>query len=111
MQIGSFQFVGDGYVGRLQTLTLDVPLRIVPIANSGAEKAPDWRVHLDDNTLGPEIGSGWAHEREGGGSFITVQVDCPTFDRPLRANLLPSRTQKDAHVLLWSRQKRRAQED
>lgn len=110
MQIGSFQFVGDAYVGRLQTLALDVPLRIVPIANPGTENAPDWRVHLDDNTAGQEVGSGWTHEREGGGSFITVQVDCPTFDHPLRANLLPSWTQKDAHVLLWSRHARRSRE-
>ncbi len=110
MQIGSFQFVGDAYVGRLQTLTLDVPLRIVPIANPGPGKAPDWRVHLDDTIIGPEIGSAWTHEREGSGSCIAVQVDCPTFDRPLRASLVPSRTQKDTHVLIWSRQKRRGQE-
>lgn len=111
MQIGRFARVGNSYVGQLETLALNVPLRIVPVADPGAERAPDWRVHLDDSNAVAEIGAGWTHEREGGGSCITVQLDCPTFARPLRANLLPSRTQDEVHVLLWARQKRRQRED
>lgn len=102
MQIGRFREVGSGYAGRLQTLTLDVPLRLVPV-QSDKEKAPDWRVHQGDNGEGPEIGSGWTHERDGGGRFIALELDCPTFARPLRANLVPARGEADAHVLLWSR--------
>lgn len=102
MQIGRFREVGSGYVGRLQTLTLDVPLRLVSIARE-KDKAPDWRVYLDDNGDGPEIGSGWAHERDGGGRFIALQIDCPTLARPLRASLVPARGEADAHVMLWSR--------
>lgn len=110
MQIGRFHQVGTGSAGRLQTLALDVPLRLVPTQRQ-SDKAPDWRVHQGDNGDGPEIGSGWTHEREGGGSFIAVQLDCPTFSRPLRANLVPARGEPDGHVLLWSRQPRRARGD
>lgn len=102
MQIGRFRKIGVGYAGRLQTVALDVPLRLVP-ARPGKDKAPDWRVHLDGNGDGPEIGSGWTHEREGGGSFIALQIDCPTLACPLRANLLAARGEADVHVLLWSR--------
>ena len=102
MQIGRFREVDSGYAGRLQTLALDVPLRLVSIQRDTAN-APDWRVHFDDNGNEPEVGSGWTHQRDGGGSFIALQLDCPTFARPLRANLVPARGELDVHVLLWSR--------
>ena len=111
MQIGRFARIGDSYVGQLETLALNVPLRIVPIADSGAERAPDWRVQLDDANVAAEVGAGWTHDRDGGGMFIIVQLDCPTFRRPLRASLLPSRTHDEVHVLLWTRQKPRQRED
>ena len=110
MQIGSFIPVDDGYVGRLQTLILDVPLRIVPNPQRSGEKAPDWRVHLAGEEEGPEVGSGWTHDREGGGTLIALQLDCPTLSKALRANLLPSRTQPHLHILLWSRSTRRRDE-
>ncbi|MDR6849938.1 MAG: DUF736 domain-containing protein [Sphingomonas sp.] len=110
MQIGRFHRVGDVYVGRLQTALLDVPLRLVPIAERASDKAPDWRVHLDGDEPALEVGSGWTHPREGGGSFITVQIDCPSLAQPLRANLLPSRDGEDQYLLLWSRVPRRARE-
>lgn len=107
MEIGSFHSDGNCYVGRLRTLTLDVLLRLVPTTGGGGTRAPDWRVHIEDDATGLEVGSGWSHPREGGGTFIAVQFDCPTFGRPFRANLLISRTDEDVHVLLWSRPARR----
>ena len=102
MQIGRFREVGSGYAGRLQTLMFDVPLRLVHV-QCEKDKAPDWRVHQGDNDDGPEIGSGWTHQRDGGGRFIALQLDCPTFTDPLRANLVPARGEPDVHVLLGSR--------
>jgi uncharacterized protein (DUF736 family) len=110
VQIGRFRQVDTGFAGRLKTLALDVPLRLVPTQRQ-SDKAPDWRVHLDDNGDGPEIGSGWTHERDGGGSFIALQFDCPTFNSPLRANLVPARGEPGIHALLWSRQPRRPRGD
>lgn len=110
MQIGRFRALGGGFVGRLQTLMLDLPLRLVATQRDN-DKAPDWRVHLDDDGGGPEIGSGWTHERNGGANFIAVQLDCPTFAHPLRANLVPARGEQDVHLLLWSRPVRSARKD
>ncbi|SNS95546.1 DUF736 domain-containing protein [Sphingopyxis indica] len=110
MQIGCFKEDGDGFAGRLRTLTLDVALRLVPTGFTGHDRAPDWRVHLADNgapeTIGPEVGSGWNHDGKTG-AFVTLQLDCPGFARPIRANLLRSNRGDDGHVLLWSPRLRR----
>ncbi|MCW2387138.1 uncharacterized protein (DUF736 family) [Sphingobium sp. B11D3B] len=110
MQIGCFQSQGDGFTGRLQTLTLDVALQIVPTGFSGQERAPDWRVHLRDadapDGIGPEVGSGWNHEGKST-TYIALQLDCPGLIRSVRANLLRSKQDENAHVLLWSPRLRR----
>lgn len=105
MQIGNFRRTGDRFTGRLQTLGIDVPLRIVPVADKGNERAPDWRIHLDDEPDGPIVGSGWTHERDGRSAFVAVQIDCPSFARPLRASLRPSAGDRERFVLLWARPK------
>ena len=111
MQIGCFRADGDGFVGRVQTLTLDVAVRLIPTGFVGHGRAPDWRVHLDDKThpecIGIEVGSGWTHKRPTIGEYITIQLDCPSFPRPVRANLLPSTQAGEEHVLLWSPRLRR----
>lgn len=105
MQIGSFHQAGDGFVGRLQTLTLDVPLRLVPVPDHGSDKAPDWRIHLDDVAHGAAVGSGWTRRPDGRPHFIMVQLDCPGLTRPLRASLRRTADHPDRHVLVWARQK------
>jgi len=105
MQIGCFDAEGDGFVGHLTTLTLDVPLRLLPTGFAGHSRAPDWRIHLADDAvpegIGLEVGFGWNNERHAG-DFIAIQLDCPSFPRPVRANLLRSHRDSDAHVLLWA---------
>jgi uncharacterized protein (DUF736 family) len=111
VQIGCFRAHGAGYVGRVQTLMIDIAVRLVPTGFVDHGRAPDWRVHLDDQTrpegIGPEVGSGWTHERPTTGPFIKVQLDCPSFARPVRANLLPSTRGDGEHMLLWSPRLRR----
>lgn len=110
MQIGCFHPEGDGFAGRLHTLTLDVALRLVPTGFTGHGRAPDWRVHLADadapDNIGPDVGSGWNNDGKSG-AFVTLQLDCPGFARPIRANLLRSHCAKETHVLLWSPRLRR----
>lgn len=114
MQIGCFTQDGDGFVGCLHTLTLDVRLRLVATGFTGHARAPDWRVHLADDSavhgIGPEVGSGWSHDGKAG-AFVTLQLDCPGFARPVRANLLRSNREEDSHVLLWSPRLRRPKAD
>ena len=111
MQIGCFRQEDGAFAGRLRTLTLDVPLRIVATGFTGHSRAPDWRVHLndaqDDTSPGPEVGAGWTHSSDSVGDYIAVQLDCPGLPRAMRANLLPSKHDDDAWVLLWSPRLRR----
>ena len=111
MQIGCFRRDADGFIGRVRTLALDVSVRLIPTGFAKHDRAPDWRIHLVEDgasgAIGPEIGSGWQHERKEGGSYVTIQFDCPSFPRPLRANLLPSKHDDDAYRLLWSPRSRR----
>src|SRR3546814_14932542 len=101
MQIGCFKEDGDGFAGRLRTLTLDVALRLVPTGFTGHDRAPDWRVHLADNgapaTIGPEVGSGWNHDAKTG-ALVTPQLDCQGLPRPSPPHHLPchsSETRRD----------------
>ncbi|MEO7470444.1 MAG: DUF736 domain-containing protein [Sphingobium limneticum] len=114
MQIGCFRENEDGFAGRVRTLTLDIALRLVPTGFDGHGRAPDWRIHLADDSapesIGPEVGSGWNHEGKAG-TFVTLQLDCPGFARPIRANLLRSNRGDDGHVLFWSPRLRRPKPD
>lgn len=106
MRIGCFRIEGVGFIGRVRTLTLDVAVRLVPTGSADRDNMPDWRVHLDDETqpdgIGAEVGAGWTHSRPTIGQFIKVQLHCPSFPRPVRANLLPSTRRSGENVLLWS---------
>ena len=110
MQIGGFHAEGGRFVDRLTRLAPYVPLRLLPTGFAGHGRAPDWRVHLADNAVlkggGLEVGAGWNQERQAG-DFIAIELDCPSFPRPVRANLLRSHRDSDAHVLLWAPRLRR----
>ena len=103
MLIGTFEKRGDGYAGRLRTLTWDAAITIVPAQPSAAENVPEWRRFVGDAASGIEIGAGWNRTGERAGAFIAVQIDDPAFAVPLRANLLRASQKDDEHHLLWSR--------
>lgn len=103
MLIGRFSRADDGFVGRLQTLTIDVSLRIVPLRPGDNPKAPAWRIYRDDIDDRVEVGSGWTHALRQGGTMIAVHLDCPMLGHPLRATLLPDAAASDHYVLIWSR--------
>lgn len=107
MQIGFFRKTKGGFSGQLQTLTLDLPLRILPARGPAAQNAPAWRVLLGEGENHAEVGAGWDHHRGEAGDFIALELDCPALPKPIRANLLPPRGDDDRHVLLWSRRRRR----
>ena len=102
MIIGSFQSRDDGYVGRVDTLSLDVELSIVRAEPSETEGAPDWRVFLGNVRDGVEIGVG----RTDIGSLglaIAIEIDDPALGVPLRANLVCDTFRKGPLRLRWSR--------
>ena len=106
-QIGSFQRTRHGYEGRLHTLTLDVQIRLVPAEAGDGENLPDWRIHMSDSEVGPEIGAGWDRIGEKAGPYISLLIDCPALAQPIRANLFKSGEHEGLHHLLWNRPQRR----
>jgi uncharacterized protein (DUF736 family) len=103
MHIGSFQKIGPNFVGRIHTLGLDLALAIVPAGSSDADDAPDWRVHVGENELGPEAGAGWDRTGDKAGRYISLQLDGPTLVHPIRARLFRSEQHNGLHQLVWTR--------
>ena len=108
--IGQFTRTPSGYYGHLRTLTLDVELTFVPAENTDSEKAPAYRIHLGDED-GPEVGAGWKHVGESAGPFISVLLDDPTFQQPIRASLFQSDDESREWGLRWTRPKKRDEEE
>ncbi len=105
--IGSFTRTTGGYTGRLRTLTLDVELTLVTLDKSDAENAPDYRIHLGEDTEGPEVGAGWKHSGKKAGAYVALLIDDPVFTQPIRANLFQADADGSTFHLLWNRRSRR----
>ena len=104
-QIGRFTATADGFAGHLETLTLHMPLNLVPAEFSDAEHAPDYRVFAGEGPYAVEIGAGWKRTGEKAGAFVALQIDDPAFIQPLRANLF--KDSDNGHVLVWNRPAKR----
>lgn len=103
--IGTFTARPDGFEGRLQTLTINSALTIVPAEPGEADNAPDYRIMAGEGDTTFEVGAGWKRVGEKAGAYVAVLIDDPTLVQPLRANLFQSDPR--THVLMWSRPSRR----
>ncbi|MFA6114208.1 MAG: DUF736 domain-containing protein [Sphingomonas sp.] len=104
-QIGRFDRTADGFRGRLQTLSLDVKLCLVP-ADADAENAPDYRIHLGADGDGLEVGAGWKRVGERAGAYVSLLIDDPALPHAINANLFQSNRDGQEHHLLWNRASR-----
>ena len=109
MRIGTFIAADGGYAGHLHTLTLDIDLVLVPADPSDSENAPDYRVIAGSDDEAREVGAGWKQVGEKAGDYVSLQIDDPSFVKPLRGNLFSD--EGNAHVLVWSRPSRREKAD
>lgn len=109
-QIGHFTRTKSGYAGRIHTLTLDREPTLVPAESSDAENTPDYRVHSGDGS-GPEVGAAWKRTGEKAGDSLSLQIDDPTFDRPIRANMFKLDAENDTWTLQWNRPPKRGDKD
>ena len=104
--IGTFTRTPSGYFGQLRTLSLDLELTFVPIDDVESENAPAYRIRLGDED-GPEVGAGWKHSGERAGPFVSVLLDDPVFQQPIRARLFQSDEDGREWGLHWTRPKKR----
>lgn len=111
MQIGTFTRTPKGFQGRIETIKLDVALRIVPAEQQEGENAPDWRVHLGKTDNGPEVGAGWNETGERAGDYVSLRLDDPTFAQPIRAALFRTGDDDSAWALRWNRPQMRRERD
>ena len=109
--IGQFTRTRSGYAGRIRTLALDAELVLVPAGVIDTENAPDFRIHLGPDEDGPEIGAAWKRTGEKAGDYVSLQIDDPTFDQPIRANLFQSIDDRSVWGLSWTRPPRHSERD
>lgn len=99
--IGTFTATREGFEGRLQTLTIDRALTIMPAEPGDADNAPDFRIVAGEGEGAFEVGAGWKRVGDKAGDYLAVLIDDPALAQPLRANLF--RSDHRTHVLMWSR--------
>ena len=112
--IGQFIRENDGFIGHLTTLSLHQDIIIVAAEPSDAENAPDYRVHVLDtmsNETGAEIGAGWKRTGEKAGDYVSLQLDDPTCEHPIRANLFQSADDKSDRGLHRNSPPKRGERD
>ena len=105
-QIGHFTRTAGGFHGRIETLSLNAELSLVP-ANADGENAPDYRVHLGPDGEGLEVGAGWKRVGERAGAYVSVLIEDPALPQAINANLFQSNREGQDHFLLWNRPSRR----
>jgi len=109
-QIGQFTRTPSGYSGHIRTLSLDLDLTFVPAENANVENAPAYRIHLGDED-GPEVGAGWKRTGDRAGPSVSVVLDDPVFQQPIRARLFQADEDGREWSLHWTRQKKRDEQE
>jgi uncharacterized protein (DUF736 family) len=98
--IGTFSKAKTGgWEGKIRMLSAVLSVRIVPNDNRESEAAPHFRLLSDCS----ELGAAWVR-RSGADNteFLSVQLDDPTFDRPIFAALFYCDS-GDRAQLVWHR--------
>lgn len=93
--IGRFRREGEGFAGRLETLTREVPLRLVP-ASKFSSKAPDFTVLAGE----VECGVAW-RVSDTSGAVASIKLDDPSWPEPVNARIMAS--EDGALPLVWIR--------
>ena len=94
--LGHFRREGDGFTGRLTTLSLDAVVRLAPTGKVSG-KGPDYRALVEDN----EIGAAW-RAGDASGAVLNVKLDDPAWPEPVNARLLAA--EDGVLPLTWIRQ-------
>ena len=95
--IANFNLKDGKYTGTIRTMTINVKAQIVPNDNQ-TMGAPDWRVFAG----GAELGAGWNQETDDGRPYVSVKLDDPTFNQPIRAAFFENEEEGTA-FMIWNR--------
>jgi uncharacterized protein (DUF736 family) len=95
--LGHFRREGDGFTGRLTTLSLDAGVRLAPTGKVSG-KGPDYRILIGEN----EIGAAW-RASEASGALLNLKLDDPAWPEPITARLLAA--EDGVLPLSWIRDK------
>jgi uncharacterized protein (DUF736 family) len=102
--IGTFTPAKDGgWVGTIQTLTLNTKVRLVPNDDRTSKKAPAFRVFVGNS----RIGEAWEARTKAQSpkEYLRVSLDDPMLAEPINAALFSSETGHSAQML-WSRRRK-----
>ncbi len=99
--IGTFTSNGNGFVGAIKTLNLNVKARFARI-ETPSDKGPHFRVYAGNNV---EIGAAWQKVSEEGRDYLSVKLDDPSFPAPIYATMIEVEGEEGMQ-LIWSRQRR-----
>ena len=96
--IGTFTSNGNGFVGAIKTLNLNVKARIERV-ETPSEKGPQFRIFSGN----VELGAAWQKTAQGTErDYLSVKLDDPSFPAPIYASLVEAED-GSGHNLIWSR--------
>lgn len=95
--IGTFTKSGEGFVGAVKTLTLNVKAQLKP-AEKTKDNSPDFRIFTGQT----EFGAAWNKKSKDGRDYVSVKLDDPSFPTPIFASLVKAE-EGENHNLIWSR--------
>jgi uncharacterized protein (DUF736 family) len=98
--IGTFSKAkSGGWEGKIRMLSAVLNARFVPNDNRESDAAPNFRI-LSDHS---ELGAAWVRRSNNESQeYLSVQLDDPTFERPISAALFYGENGEGAH-LVWNR--------
>lgn len=100
MKIGTFEKNDNGaFEGRIQTLTFQAELQLLPELEKSKDTAPDFRIIAGDDEI--EVGAGWFKKAKSGKSYISCKIDDPVFPNPLWPVLMAENDGE--YSLYWDR--------
>ena len=96
--IGTFNKVGDSYIGQLETLLFKSQATLEPVTDKKREKSPDFRLFAGNR----EIGAAWKRTSQEQVEYLSVTIDDPVFPAPINCRLLKVSIEGQC-MLIWSR--------
>lgn len=98
--IGYVTKTDNGFMGTLNTLTINAKIEFVSVTDKVNDKAPDYTIFAADRV---EIGAAWNKTSHAGNDYVSLTLSAPEFGK-LYANLGKAAGQDDesAFAIIWN---------